>query len=284
MIFTAVLLWSVLIALKCFHAISVIRWLLRNGAEVARQAGSPKHDVATNKVAFWKAFEHEAALDDSPFLFFGVKDITLDHWAAALRAKKLYAVMPLFLLLKFIWHAAGMVAVTATLLYVLSYLPTTLDESQIVIAFVCGLLILFLMFLLGIEMIVLVITVGAWVPYYHRLDINGKYRKKDSAVREKFRLLYVSAGASIMTLVSMASVISFVARRTTAVTLTVDDNPMLGVLQSFAHAVTVLGTVGEGLEAGTVYGAILTIVLLPVVLTYIAFLVPIAASVVDIPK
>jgi hypothetical protein len=266
-----------LVGLKALHTALVIWWLLRNGNGVAQSAGEIGPSVDDNVRRFHDAMVAHGAAAPRHLLRFGIKDTVLTDRLAASRG----LTRAFLTIVRVVWHAGGLTILSVTALFVGAYLPRRLPEIDSVLLFGIGELMITIMFLIGVEMVVLMITMGRWLPYYHRLIPTRLIAANTSRVRETISLIVACGGSAIMTLAAMTGMLAFASRRTDAAPPAISDDLAVGIVQAVAKAIKVLGTVGDGLASDTFTGAILTVTLLPLVLSYIAFIVPIAASVVE---
>lgn len=270
----------VVLGLKAVHTVFVILWLLRHGNAVATAAGNLDRTAEHNARAFRDAMIAAGADRPTGIMRFGIKDMALTEWLAAAkghhRLKWLW-----WTAIRGGWHILGVASLSVVALFIGAYIPVRLPVVDRDLLFMIGETMIAIMFWIGVEMVVLMITMGRWLPYYHRLAPARLIAHNAPRVRETVSLIVACAGASIITLAVMTGMLAFASRRTEASTPAISDNLGLGILEALARAIKVLGTVGDGVEAQTAAGALLTITLLPLVLTYIAFIVPIAASVVE---
>lgn len=274
-----IVVWLALTLIKSLHTAIVIGWLLEHGPAIGSRLTRPTGSVADNTSEFWNRFRLEGGETKGRVLVYGVKDVLLDRRIsraelAGQRIRTLY-----WKSFRVVWRVFVLVPVSALALLIIAYLPGEISDLNTWLIFATSLILLILMFLIGFEMVVLVVTVGPWLPYYHRLTPKKPYPATQRKIREALQLLKVSAGASLVTLIAMTGVVGFANLRTDAFSVRLSDEWLLGSLQALARAINLLGTAGDGLEASTVAGTLLSIVLLPLILTYIAFLVPIASSV-----
>ncbi len=280
--------WILMLCVKIGHTVLVIRWLELHGPTIAKTCGRPETDTEKNVRVFWDAFRAQGASRRSIRLPFGVKDLWLDDAIARSTRSNSYGRLMALWLFRFYWRAWVFVPLSALALVLLAYASFDLDKVTTLLIFIAGLLTLGLMFFIGVEMVVLMVVLGPWLPYFHRLVPRSGLPKENTRSIEVIQLLKVSAGAAIITLVAMAGVICFAALRTDALSTSgasvLSENPFLGVAQAVARSITLIGTAGDGLNTATLYGTALTIVVLPLVLTYIAFLIPTAAGVIDVSR
>ena len=273
-------IWGLIVVVRVTPMWSMSWWLLRNGAAVADAAAPLGGDVEQNYDAFWTAFRKKDEIAPHRFLAFGAKDVRLDVAISKARSEG----KPLRHLaswtFRFFWRGYAFVTLSSIALIVLAYLPNKLSALDGVLAVVVGMLLLIGMVAIAAEMVVLVISLGAWLPYYHRRPPKKDFPEHHKRMVEAISLIQISAGASLITLFATAGVMCVAARQTTATNLHMSGFWLLGFFQSVVHSISLLGFDGSAFNTQTWLGTLLGIVVLPMILAYVAFLIPTAASVV----
>ncbi|MEJ1229391.1 MAG: hypothetical protein WDM88_00290 [Galbitalea sp.] len=170
-------LWLLILIFKASHVIAVSRWLLRHGPAVARRAGRPNGEISANADAFRKAFASQGSERPRFFMVFGVKDVRIYEAIKRHKEASHWAKLGLWRTLAALWHAIGLVSVTVVLLFVAAYWKGGIAPADTGILFAAGLAILLLMFLMGVEMIVLMVTIGPLAPLLssaqNRRELSG---------------------------------------------------------------------------------------------------------------